>query len=267
MYPKILYAATQVVSFDLKYEEVFRTPYSMKVCYFSLSLHVCTLPSQIHPSVLIFCIRRDTLCVSPPHSPSPASSTALALRSLIIFPWKVCTLFIYSATHVPQPVFQDLHLCPAPSTSFLQLESEMFVGRCHSKLYWEDGMENYEGVILLFQKVLMNVVSQTFDLREHGGSNKQMMKAHCVPHYWHSRFPWLGASGIVSNTFNWGNAAFPCCCVTDKQMNLQRNAMKLSVWVHKLSQLFTTRKIMLHKWSRFFEVTNCFGCLILQMIH
>lgn len=40
MYPKILYAVTQVVSFDLKYEEVFRTPYSMKVCYFSLSLQV-----------------------------------------------------------------------------------------------------------------------------------------------------------------------------------------------------------------------------------
>lgn len=37
-------------------------------------------------------------------------------------------------------------------------------------------MEGDEGVILLFQKALMNIVSQTFDLRGSGGSAKQMTK-------------------------------------------------------------------------------------------
>lgn len=63
-------------------------------------------------------------------------------------------------------------------------------------------MERDEGVILLFQKALMNVVSQTFDLRGSGGSTKQMTKVLCVPHYCCAGFPWLGASGIVSNIFN-----------------------------------------------------------------
>lgn len=81
-----MYAVLQAVSFDLNFEEFFRTPYNMKVCYFSLFLQVCTLPSQIHPSVLIFSVRRDTLFISPPpYSPSPASSTALGLRSQIMF--------------------------------------------------------------------------------------------------------------------------------------------------------------------------------------
>lgn len=74
-----------------------------------------------------------------------------------------------------------------------------------------------EGVILLFQKALMNVVSQTFDLRGSGGSTEQMTKVPCVPHYCCTGFPWLGTSGIVSNIFNGVNAAFPSCCVTDKQ--------------------------------------------------
>lgn len=52
-------------------------------------------------------------------------------------------------------------------------------------------MERDEGVILLFQKALMNVVSQTFDLRGSGGSTKQMMKSLCVPHNCCARFPWL----------------------------------------------------------------------------
>lgn len=62
-------------------------------------------------------------------------------------------------------------------------------------------MERAEGVILLFQKALVNVVSQTFDLRGSGGSTKQMTKVLCVPHHC-AGFPWLGASGIVSNIFN-----------------------------------------------------------------
>lgn len=156
----------------------------------------------------------------------------LPMSHTIHFPAKACICFP--------------HL-PFPSSHYLG------EGRWHNKLYWEDGMESDEGVILLFQKVLMNVVSQTFDLRGSGGSTQLMTKALCVPHYCHSHFLWLGASGIVSNIFNWANAEFPSCCVTDKEMNLQRNAMKLTVWVHKLSQLFTTRKIRLRKWSRFFE--------------
>lgn len=132
-------------------------------------------------------------------------------------------------------------------------ESKTFVEGQHNKLYWKDKMEGDEGVILFFRKALMNVVSQTFNLRGSGGSTKQLTEALFVPHYCCAHFPWLWASGIVSNIYNWANAAFPGCRVTDKQMNLQRNAMNLSVWVHKLSQLFTTRKIRLHKWSRFFE--------------
>lgn len=55
----------------------------------------------------------------------------------------------------------------------ITLESKMFVRRCNCKLYWEDGMGNYEGVILLFQKVLMNAVSQTLDLRERVGATSK----------------------------------------------------------------------------------------------
>lgn len=70
-------------------------------------------------------------------------------------------------------------------------ESKTFVGRQHNKLYWKDKMEGDEGAILLFQKALMNVVSQTFNLRGRGGSTKQMTKALCVPHYCCTHFPWL----------------------------------------------------------------------------
>lgn len=104
----------------------------------------------------------------------------LPMSHTIHFPAKACICF---------------HL-PFPSSRYLG------EGRWHNKLYWEDGMESDEGVILLFQKVLMNVVSQTFDLRGSGGSTQLMTKALCVPHYCHSHFLWLGASGIVSNIFN-----------------------------------------------------------------